>query len=93
MLQELRKLQAKTRQAFLLINRIEDMEAQIKVLLKDEEEDVKGYEGALKKTVKGKPNHIQFESQKIIDEINKLKAGKLKRYLTDATKNTTKSKK
>lgn len=92
MLQDLRKHQAKTRQAFLLINRIEAMETQIARLLKDENQEFKSFESTLKKNIKGKPNHLQIESQKIIDEVKELRAGKLQRYLK-GLENTTKSKK
>lgn len=93
MLQDLRQLQAKTRQAFLLLNRIEDMEETINTLLIEKDEDMRAYETKLKKSIKGKPNHLQVESQKIIDEIKELRAGKLQRYLKNETKKTTKTKK
>lgn len=67
------------------------MESKIKTLLKDEDEDVKGYEGTLKKAIKKTPNAIQQECLDIIKEVNDLRTGKLSKYIK--TKNTTKTKK
>ena len=94
MLNVLRQHRTKTRQAKLLLDRIEEMEAKIKVLLKDEDEDVKGYEGTLKKTIKGNPNVLQLEALESIEEIKELRLGKLSKYIDQVKpKNTTKTKK
>lgn len=86
----LRQYQTKTRQAKLLQDRIEIMQSKIKLLLKDEDEDVKGFEGAVKRMSKGKPNELHRTALAIIDEIQTLQSHKgLKQYL----ENTTKSKK
>ncbi len=94
MINTLRQHKTKTRQAKLLHDRIEEMELKIKLLLTDEDEDVKGYEGALKKTIKGNPNVLQQEALDSIKEIKDLRSGILSKYIDQVKpKNTTKSKK
>lgn len=94
MLNVIRQHKTKTRKAFLMAKQIEELESKIKELLKDEDEDIKGYEGTLKKTVKGKPNALQHEMIENIKEIKELRSGKLSKYIdAPKTKNTTKTKK
>ncbi len=95
MINTIRQYQAKTRKAFLMANRIEDLIKQVEFFLKDENDELSSLKNDLKKQVKNnKPNGQQAEGLKLLGEIENLRSGSLAKYIkAPETKKTTKSKK
>tara|TARA_R110002153_G_scaffold118532_6_gene263305 strand:+ start:679 stop:963 length:285 start_codon:yes stop_codon:yes gene_type:complete len=94
MINTIRQYRQKTRKAFLMANRVEDMVNEIMFLLKDENDELTSLKKQLKKGVKDKPNVLQTEGLKYLKEIEDLRNGKLKSFiLADGMKNATKNKK
>jgi rubrerythrin len=90
----IRQYQAKTRKAFLTANRIEQMVKEVEFFLKDENDELTSLKKDLNKSIKNKPNGIQAEGLRLLNEIEKLRTGSLSKYIkAPETKKTTKSKK
>ncbi len=94
MINTIRQYQAKTRKAFLMANRIEDLIKQVEFFLKDENDELTSLTKQLNKSIKNKPNGIQTEGLRLLNEIDKLRTGSLAKYIkAPEIKKTTKSKK
>lgn len=94
MINTIRQYRSKTRKAFLMANRVEDMVKEIMFLLKDDNDELTSLKKQLKKDLKGKPNVLQTEGLSYLKEIQELRDGKLKSFiLADGIKNATKTKK
>ena len=94
MINTIRQYQAKTRKAFLTANRIEQLVKEVEFYLKDENDELASLKKDLNKSIKNKPNGIQTEGLRLLNEIEKLRTGSLAKYIkAPESKKTTKTKK
>lgn len=95
MLNTILQYRAKTRKAYLMATRVEEQIDAIKFYLKDEENELQSLKSQVEKQIKkGKPTANQKEALALIEEVETLRNGNLKKYITPAKgKNATKKKK
>lgn len=94
MLNTIRQYQAKTRKAFLAHNRVEETLQFIKHNLKVENDELASLRKDVNKSIKKKPNGMQTECLRLLDEIERMRKGPLAQYIqAEETKKTTKKKK